>query len=69
MVKVLVEEGGDVLARKNHNTGLHQAVRSNNEEIIRLVLDKVKEKDLQRFSEHINAKDTEGDTPLMWSAQ
>ena len=69
MVKALMEEGADVLARNNHDTVLHQAVSSNNEEIIRLILDKIKEKDPQNFSEHINAKDTEGDTPLMWAAQ
>ena len=69
MVKAFMAEGVDVLARNKHDTVLHQAVSSNNEEIMRLILDKMKEKDPQNFSEHINAKDTEGNTPFMWAVK
>src|SRR5699024_3040854 len=68
-IKILVEEGADVLARNNHDTVLHQAVNSNNEEVIKFVLNKIIEKDPQKMSEHINTPDNEGDTPLIWTAQ
>ncbi|GFQ65480.1 ANK_REP_REGION domain-containing protein [Trichonephila clavata] len=68
LVKYLLEEGANVLAKNNHDTVLHLAVSSNKEEIIKLVLDKIKE--TQRdVSQYIDAKDTEGDTPLMWAAE
>jgi ankyrin repeat protein len=55
-----------------HDTVLHQAVYTSNEEIIRLVLNKIKEKfnqETQQIYRYINAKDTESDTPLMWAAE
>ncbi|WP_375316602.1 ankyrin repeat domain-containing protein [Wolbachia endosymbiont (group A) of Colletes cunicularius] len=68
LVKCLLEKGANVLAKNNHDTVLHLAVSSNKEEIIKLVLDKIKE--TQRdVSQYIDAKDTEGDTPLMWAAE
>jgi ankyrin repeat protein len=71
-VKYLVEKGADVLARNSHDTVLHRAVRGNNKEIIRLLLERIKEKfnqDSQQVYQYINAQDTEGDTPLMWAAE
>ncbi|QJT94850.1 ankyrin repeat domain-containing protein [Wolbachia endosymbiont of Diaphorina citri] len=64
-VQRCLNEGADVLARNNHHTLLHAAVSSNKEEIIKLVLNKIKETQ----SQYIDAKDTEGDTPLMWAAE
>lgn len=53
------------MARNSHNTVLHSAVHSDNEEVVKLVLNKIKETQ----SPYIDAKDTEGDTPLMWTAE
>jgi ankyrin repeat protein len=69
LVKLLLAKGSDVYARNNHDTVLHRAVSSGNEEVIRLILDKIKEKETQLMYQHINAPDTEGDTPLMWAAE
>jgi ankyrin repeat protein len=71
-VKILLDNGEDFLARNDHDTVLHQAVHSNNTEIIELILTKIKEKfdkDEAEMYVHINAQDTEGDTPLMWAAE
>jgi ankyrin repeat protein len=71
-IKTLIEGGADIFARSNHGTAtLHRAVRGN-ETAIRLILEKIKEKsnqDQQQIYESINAKDTEGNTPLMWAAE
>ncbi|WP_341812159.1 ankyrin repeat domain-containing protein [Wolbachia endosymbiont (group A) of Conops quadrifasciatus] len=67
-VKKCLNRGADVLARNSHHTVLHSAVSGNNEEVIKLVLNKIKE--TQRdVSQYIDAKDTEGDTPLMWATE
>ena len=66
VVQWLVEKGADVLARNNHDSVLHNAISGNNKEIIKLILDKIKEKfsrDPQQIYQYINAKDNEGDTP------
>jgi hypothetical protein len=57
-----------VLARNDHDTVLHQAVGSHNAEVIRLILDAIKERlddDHQLMYQHINAPDSEVDSPLM----
>ncbi|WP_265014507.1 ankyrin repeat domain-containing protein [Wolbachia endosymbiont (group B) of Camptogramma bilineatum] len=53
------------MARNSHHTILHSAVSGNNEEVIKLVLNKIEETQNQ----YIDAKDTEGDTSLMWAAE
>ena len=68
LVKLLLTNGADVLARNNHDTVLHRAVSSNNKEVIELILDKIKEK-RNDIEPYINAPDTEGDTLLMWAAE
>ena len=72
-VKYFIEEkGADPLARNNHDSVLHNAVSSNNKDVIVLILDKIKDKliqDSQLVYQHINAPDAEGDTPLMWAAE
>jgi ankyrin repeat protein len=72
VVQFLLEKGADLLARNHHDTILHQAVSGNNVEVIRLILDAIKEKcdnDPVRVGQAINARDNEGDTPLMWAAE
>ncbi len=57
-----------MLARNDHDTVLHQAVGSHNAEVIRLILDAIKERlddDHQLMYQHINAPDSEVDSPLM----
>ncbi|MFT4314280.1 MAG: ankyrin repeat domain-containing protein [Wolbachia pipientis] len=68
LVKYLLEKGADVLAKNNHDMVLHLAVSSDKEEIIKLVLDKIKETQ-ENINQHVDAQDTEGDTPLMWAAE
>ncbi|WP_237342887.1 tetratricopeptide repeat protein [Wolbachia endosymbiont of Folsomia candida] len=68
-VKNLIEKGADIFVGSSHDTILHQSVGSGNEEVIRLILEKIKEKEPQKMFEHINARDTEGETPLMWAAE
>jgi cytohesin len=70
VVKLLLQKGADALATDNYSTILHYAVHSNNEEVIRLILDKIKDfnEDSQLMNPHINAPDNEGDTPLMLAA-
>jgi ankyrin repeat protein len=72
VVAQLLEKGADPLLRNHHDTVLHQAVSGNNVEIIKLILDAIKEKcgnDSARVGQAINVPDTEGDTPLMWAAE
>lgn len=73
IVRWLVDEKEtDFFAINSHDTVLHQAVSGGNEEIIKLILNKIKEKfnqDLQQIYQFINAKDYEGDTPLMWAVE
>lgn len=64
-VQRCLNEGANVLARNSHHTVLHSAVSGNNEEVIKLVLNKIEETQNQ----YIDGKDTEGDTPLMWAAE
>ncbi|MGL9778991.1 MAG: ankyrin repeat domain-containing protein [Wolbachia sp.] len=65
LVKECLNRGANVLARNSHHTVLHSAVRSDNGEVVKLVLKKIKETQ----GPYIDAKDTEGDTPLMWTAE
>ncbi|WP_341812566.1 ankyrin repeat domain-containing protein [Wolbachia endosymbiont (group A) of Conops quadrifasciatus] len=60
--------GANILAKNSHHTVLHSAVHSDNGEVVKLVLDKIK-KIQGNISPYIDAKDTEGDTPLMWTAE
>ncbi|MFT4314284.1 MAG: ankyrin repeat domain-containing protein [Wolbachia pipientis] len=57
--------GANILARGSHHTVLHSAVRRDDREVVKLVLNKIKETQ----SPYIDAKDTEGNTPLMWAAK
>ncbi|MEC4735587.1 MAG: ankyrin repeat domain-containing protein [Wolbachia endosymbiont of Halictus tumulorum] len=61
-IEKCLSRGANVLARNSHHTVLHSAVRSDDGEVVKLVL-----KETQ--SPCIDAKDTEGDTPLMWTAE
>lgn len=64
-VEKCLNRGANILVRNSHHTVLHSAVHSNNGEVVKLVLNKIKETQ----SPYIDAKDTEGDTPLMWTAE
>ncbi|GFS56364.1 hypothetical protein NPIL_568051 [Nephila pilipes] len=64
-IEKCLNRGANVLARDSHHTVLHSAVRSDNGEVVKLVLNKIKETQ----GPYIDAKDTEGDTPLMWTAE
>jgi ankyrin repeat protein len=71
VIQLLLEKGADFLAKNRHDTVLHQAVSGNNPEVIKSILNKMKEKcgdDSQAWYAAINAQDTDGDTPLMWAA-
>ena len=68
LVKLLLENGEAVFARNNHDTVLHRAISGNNEEIIKLIINKIKETK-EDIGPYIDAQDTEGDTPLMWAAE
>jgi|GEM_PF-4417477 len=67
-VEKCLNRGANILARSSHHTVLHSAVRSDNGEVVKLVLNKIKETQ-GNVSPYIDAKDTEGDTPLMWTAE
>jgi ankyrin repeat protein len=72
VVKLLIEHGADLLTRNNHDTVLHRAVSGNSEQVIRIILNKVKEifnQYSQQIYQYINSQDTEGDTPLMWATE
>ncbi|KAK3304799.1 ankyrin repeat-containing domain protein [Chaetomium strumarium] len=61
-IDVLLERGGDVLARdKMGRTVLHAAVSSGRVEVV--------EKLLPLISDGVNAKDNDGWTPLVWAAK
>lgn len=64
----LVENGADIFARNEDHTLLHQAATNNNTAVIKLVLNKIKEK-YENITPYIDATDEEGDTPLMWAAE
>ncbi|GFU17072.1 hypothetical protein NPIL_427091 [Nephila pilipes] len=64
-IEKCLNRGANILARDSHHTVIHSAVRSDNEEVVKLVLNKIE--GTQGF--YIDAKDTEGDTPLMWTAE
>ncbi|WP_218814682.1 ankyrin repeat domain-containing protein [Rickettsiella endosymbiont of Dermanyssus gallinae] len=72
IVEFLIENGADVLKKNNHDSVLHQAIHTN-EKIVKLMLEKIKEKvgggDPRAWYEAINAKDSEGDVPLMWAVE
>ncbi|WP_341817579.1 ankyrin repeat domain-containing protein [Wolbachia endosymbiont (group A) of Pherbina coryleti] len=67
VVEAILNKKADIFARNDCGTVLYLAVVSNNIELIRFILDIIKEKDPQNFSKHIDAEDAEGDTPLMWA--
>ncbi|MDX5526934.1 MAG: ankyrin repeat domain-containing protein [Wolbachia endosymbiont of Andrena nigroaenea] len=55
VVEALLNKKADIFARNDCGTVLHLAVVSNNIELIRFILDIIKDKDPQNFSEHIGA--------------
>ena len=68
LIKLLLTNGANILARNNSDTVLHQIVSSDDIEIIELILKKIKGKE-DDIEPYINAPDTEGDTPFMWAAE
>ncbi|APR98948.1 ankyrin repeat domain-containing protein [Wolbachia endosymbiont of Folsomia candida] len=68
VVEPLLERTIEAFIKNKHPTILHEAVHGNKKEIIKLILDKIKETK-EDIDQYINAKDTEGNTPLMCAAE
>ena len=67
VVRLLLEHGADATAKNCHATILHTATAKGSEELLRAVLNALKEKaEPELYIACINARCCEGDTPLHW---
>lgn len=65
VVKLLLERGAELFLKNKRYTILHEAIRGNDEIVIKLILEKIK----NERRNIINEPDNEGNTPLIWAVK
>lgn len=68
-IKFLMKNGADCLSIMNGLSLVHEAIFSDNEEVMGLILNGIDLGDSKKLCEYINFKDSKGDSPLMWGAE
>lgn len=66
-VKELIEKGADIFDLSLPVTILHEAVCNNDKDVLKIILIKLHE-NAKNIYDYVNAKDSRGDSPLMWAA-
>lgn len=68
IIKILIAKGANILEKNSHDYVLHQAVLSDNREIIHYLVQEIKKVSPATDWDALFI-DNEGDTPLIWAAQ